>query len=106
MSKMVESEKVIERRLYDFVKNRKGLCIKLLTNHLLGLPDRICLLPYGRIFFVELKSTGVLPKKIQLYMHEKLRKLGFNVYIIDSTEGVNKLIEAYDKSIYVEKNES
>ena len=104
MNKMVESEKVIERRLYDLVKNRKGLCIKLLTNHLLGLPDRICLLPFGKIFFVELKSTGIMPKKIQLYMHEKLRKLGFSVYVIDSTEGVNNFIEVYDKSVYVKKD--
>ena len=100
MNKMVESEKLIERYLFDQVKQRKGLCIKLLTNHLLGLPDRLCLLPKGRLFFAEIKTTGFKPNKIQVYMHNKIIQLGFKVYIIDTKKNVDEIIKEYEKVIY------
>lgn len=95
MNKTVESEKLIERYLFDQVKQRKGLCIKLLTNHLLGLPDRLCLLPYGKLFFAEIKTTGFKPTKIQIYMHNKIIQLGFNVYIIDTKKYVDDILTQY-----------
>ena len=92
----VESEKVIERKLVEAVKANGGMCIKLLCDNLLGLPDRMVLLPHGKIAFVELKTTGQKPRRIQVFMHEKLRALGFRVNVIDTTEGINNFI----KSIY------
>lgn len=90
--KSLESEKVIERKLVERVKKAGGLCIKLLTSQYIGLPDRLCLFPNGKIVFVELKSTGQKPRKIQVFVHNKLRSLGFQVEIIDSTEGVENLV--------------
>jgi hypothetical protein len=49
------------------------------------------------MFFVELKTTGKKPRKIQLYMHEALRNLGFEVYVIDKIEEARKLIETKKK---------
>lgn len=92
----VESEKVIERKLVEAVKANGGMCIKLLCDNLLGLPDRMVLMPHGKIAFVELKTTGQKPRRIQVFMHEKLRALGFRVNVIDTTEGINNFI----KSIY------
>lgn len=86
------SEKVIERRLVELIKLRKGLCIKLLTYQFIGLPDRMCLFPGGKIVFVELKSTGKKPTKIQIAVHKMLKNLGFRVEVIDTIEGVEKLI--------------
>lgn len=90
--KNLESEKVIERKLVELVKKAGGLCIKLLTSQYIGLPDRLCLFPNGKIIFVELKSTGQKPRKIQVFVHNKLRSLGFQVEVIDSTEGVENLV--------------
>ena len=90
--KSLESEKVIERKLVERVKRAGGLCIKLLTSQYIGLPDRLCLFPNGKIIFVELKSTGQKPRKIQVFVHNKLRSLGFQVEVIDSIEGVESLI--------------
>lgn len=87
-----ESEKAIERKLVEQVKACGGLCIKLLTYQFIGLPDRMCLFPNGKIVFVELKSTGEKPKKIQISVHNKLRALGFRVEVIDTVEGVNYLV--------------
>lgn len=88
----VESEKVVERKLVEMCKEYGALCIKLLTYQFIGLPDRMCLFPGGIIVFVELKSTGEKPRKIQLAIHKKLRELGFRVEVIDTAEKVESLI--------------
>lgn len=90
--KQIYSEKQIERRLVDAVKQSNGMCIKLLCNHIIGLPDRLCLFPGSKIIFVELKTTGEKPRKIQLYVHNKIRALGFEVEVIDDLVGVDNLI--------------
>lgn len=87
-----ESEKVIEQKLVALCKLNGGMCIKLLSFHILGLPDRMCLFPKAKIVFVELKTSGEKPRKIQLFMIDKIRALGFRVEIIDSTEKVVDLI--------------
>ena len=87
-----ESEKAIEQKLVALCKLNGGMCIKLLSFHILGLPDRMCLFPKAKIVFVELKTTGEKPRKIQLFIINKIRSLGFRVEIIDSTEKVIDLI--------------
>lgn len=88
----VYSEKYIERKLVEAVKNNDGLCLKLLSDYFTGLPDRLCLLPGKKIAFVELKTTGEKPRKIQLFVHAKLRALGFNVEVIDTVESIDTFI--------------
>lgn len=88
----VDSEKAVERRLVELVKLNGGMCIKLLCDQLIGLPDRMCLFPSHKIAFVELKTTGKKPKRIQTYIHEKLRRLGFRVEVIDTIKGVEDFI--------------
>lgn len=92
-SNTIDSEKLIERKLVQQVKEKGGMCIKLLCNHIQGLPDRLCLFPDGKIAFVELKTTGEKPKRIQTFMHNKLRKLGFQVLVIDSVKKVSEFID-------------
>ena len=93
MKETVESEKLIERKLVELTKINNGMCIKLLCNHILGLPDRLCLFPGGKLAFVELKTTGEKPKRIQIFMHKKLRALGFRVEVIDTVEGVIEFVD-------------
>lgn len=89
----VDSEKVVERKLVELVKMNGGMCIKLLCDQLIGLPDRMCLFPGHKIVFVELKTTGRKPKRIQMYMHNNLRALGFRVEVIDTVESVVNFVE-------------
>lgn len=91
--KTVDSEKVVERKLVELVKMNGGMCIKLLCDQLIGLPDRMCLFPGHKMVFVELKTTGRKPKRIQMYMHNKLRALGFRVEVIDTVESVVNFVE-------------
>jgi len=95
----MESEKLLERKLAAKVKqNLSGIAIKLNSISFNGLPDRMCLIPGGRIFFVEVKTTNQKPRKIQSVVHSKLRRLGFKVYVIDSSTQIQKLIEEYESS--------
>ena len=91
----VESEKKLEAQLGKEIKALGGWSIKLLSTFVKGLPDRMCLLPTGIIFFVELKSTGKKPTLAQKIIHKKLTSLGFNVYVIDSLSMLDGLIEIY-----------
>lgn len=86
--KQIDSEKLVERKLVELVKACGGMCIKLLCDQLIGLPDRLCLFPNGEVVFVELKTTGKKPSRIQIFMHKKLRALGFRVEVIDTIQGV------------------
>lgn len=91
--KNIDSEKIVERKLVELVKINNGMCIKLLCDQLIGLPDRLCLFPGRKIAFVELKTTGQKPRRIQAYMHKKLRALGFRVEVIDTIEDVISFVE-------------
>lgn len=89
-------ERLIESKLSASIKKLGGLCIKLPAIYLTGIPDRLCLLPGGRMFFAETKAPGKKPGKLQLIVHEKIRALGFKVEVIDSVERVNEVLNERD----------
>lgn len=88
-----ESEKTLEVKFNNHVKRLGGWSIKLLPFLVRGLPDRIALLPGGKIVFAEIKTTGEKPRKTQLLVIDKIRKLGFKVFIIDNTESLNECLK-------------
>lgn len=90
----MDSEKVIEKRLNAEVKSLGGWSLKLLCQFVTGLPDRLVLLPGGVIFFAEIKSTGKKPTTIQRLVHERLRRLGFRVEVIDSLDSLYKVLDS------------
>lgn len=96
-SKNTTCENSIEKRLVTEVERVGGWCLKLPAIHNAGLPDRICLFPGGRILFVELKAPGKKPRKIQLFMHRKIRALGFRVEVADTPEQIKKIIKEYEE---------
>ena len=89
------SEKTLEQKLVREIQRLGGWSIKILSIHVSGLPDRVCLLPGGRIFFAEIKTTGRKPTKIQLHIHKRIRSLGFQVEVVDSLEKINNILENY-----------
>lgn len=91
--KITGQEKKIEQKLKKIIDDAGGMCIKFPASFLNGFPDRICLLPGGKIFFVELKSKGKTPEPLQLAIHRQIRKLGFKVFVIDSEEQLLTLLD-------------
>ena len=91
-----ESEKTLEAKLRKGVEKRGGMCIKLLSQLHRGLPDRMALLPYGAIYFVELKSTGKNPTLLQKHCHKQLTDLGQMVFVIDNSEALEDFFQCVD----------
>ena len=60
-----------------------------------GVPDRICLLPEGRVIFVELKAPGKHLRPLQILRKQQLEKLGFPVYCLDSAEQVDVFCDGW-----------
>lgn len=84
------NENVVEKRLIKEVEKVGGKAWKLVCPGISGVPDRIVLLPLGRIIFVELKAPGKKRRKRQEYVGRILEDLGFRVEVIDSIDGVLK----------------
>jgi hypothetical protein len=85
-------EKNIEKKLRDGVKKLGGQALKFTSPSFAGVPDRIVLMPGGRIWFVELKAPGKMPTLLQVAVHRTLSKLGFDVRVIDTPELVNAFL--------------
>lgn len=92
----IESEKALEKKLSKEIEKLGGWSIKLLSTHITGLPDRLCLLPGARLFFAEIKTTKEKPKRIQSLIHRKIQRLGFRVEVIDNSEKIKELIRDYE----------
>lgn len=87
------SEKAIERYLVAEVEKRGGLCLKYSNPFSVGYPDRIVLLPEGNLLWVELKSKGKKPRRIQEVAHKRLMALGQKVFVADSKEKIDELLK-------------
>lgn len=88
-----ERESIIEKHLVAAVKAAGGIAYKFVSPGRRSVPDRIVLLPGGRIVFVECKAPGKAPRTDQMREHERLRALGFSVVVLDSKalEGILSL---------------
>ena len=76
-------EKDIEHKLRKKVEALGGRCLKWVCPGWSGVPDRIVLLPYGRICFVETKRPkGGKLSKLQLWWSAELHRLGFGYVVI------------------------
>lgn len=86
-------EKEIEKRLVEAVRKAGGLAPKFTSPGWDGVPDRIVLLPSGRIGFVELKSPGKVMRPLQVRRKKQLEQLGFKVFCVDGTEQIGGVID-------------
>lgn len=104
---MRESE--IEKHLVERVKALGGEVRKVRWVGRRGAPDRLVMLPQFRVFnvdeyvargdkqvpktfWVELKAPGQEPEPHQLREHERMRRMGQQVEVIDSLEGVDEVL--------------
>ena len=86
-------EKIIEQHLVKAVKNSGGIAPKLVSPGFDGMPDRLVLLPGGRMAFAELKAPGRKPRPLQLRRMAQLSRLGFRVFVIDGPEQINEVLQ-------------
>ena len=89
---MNERERDIERTLVGMIKRNGGLCLKWVCPGWSGVPDRIILLPGGRVLFAEVKRPkgGEIGER-QNWWAKQLKRLGFRHLYIRSRTDINML---------------
>lgn len=92
-------ESQIEKKLIKAVKASGGVALKFISPGKAGYPDRLILIAYGHIAFVEVKAPGKKPRKLQLARHKELRNLGFKVYVLDDEEKIGGIINDIKSSL-------
>lgn len=87
-------EKDVEAKLRRGVKALGCLCLKFVSPGYVGVPDRVILIPGGRLIFVELKKPGERERPRQGYVQKVFRRYGLEVYdAVDSPEKVQAVID-------------
>ena len=95
----VVSEKAIEKHLAEQVRRLGGICLKYSNANMVGYPDRVVCLPHGKTVWVELKSKGKKPTKMQTLRMAELARLGHEVYCIDNRKTIDELIKIWRNEI-------
>jgi hypothetical protein len=73
-------------------KKHNLLTLKLNVRYARGWPDRIVALSGGTILWVELKRPGGKVSPLQAKVHKELQNLGHDVHVIDSKEGIDRVL--------------
>lgn len=87
-------EYAIEKYLKSEVQRRHGFCLKFISPGMAGVPDRIVLLPNGKIGFAELKAPGKKPRRMQRVVIRQLYLLGCRVAVLDNFKSVEGFIRS------------
>ena len=89
-------ESKVEEDLKKAVKAAKGLCIKLPAILYIGIPDRLVLLPGGRMFFVELKRAKKgRVSAMQDRFRETLCSMGFTCVILKGRPDLDNFVRTH-----------
>lgn len=86
------NEKLLEKKLREAIRKLGGRAIKFSSPYETGYPDRLILMPKGRVYWAELKTTGKKPTEKQLLRQSELRSLGFISEVIDSEETLKNFL--------------
>lgn len=82
----------LENRVVDAVNRAGGFAYKTAGGHT-GMPDRIVILPEGRIVFVEMKAPGGVLSPIQAVTIDRLQQLGHEVRVLRGEDETNAFID-------------
>lgn len=90
-------EKELELKLSKRIKEIGGWPAKFVSPGMAGVPDRILLLPGGKMLFVEMKKPGQILRPLQEKRKRDLEKLGFIVQVVDSAYKIEALCTAIER---------
>lgn len=95
-------ERLIEKHLVDMIKMLDGMCLKFISPSNAGVPDRLVILPSGKIIFVELKTDVGRLSKIQEHTIDEMKKRNADVRVLYGMKDVEDFLNEVKE---VERNE-
>lgn len=90
-------EKDLEAKLTKRIKSLGGWPAKFVSPGMSGVPDRILLLPGGKMLFVEMKKPGQKLRPLQEKRKRDLEEMGFLVRVVDSNYKIESLCLAIER---------
>ncbi len=94
------TEKQLEMYFVKEMEKHKCIAWKFVSPGRAGVPDRIVILPFGTVIFVELKAPGKNLRPIQRLRFKELEEQCIDVWLIDSKEKIDKFIKTYGLNLY------
>lgn len=86
-------EREVEQYLRRLVTQAGGMCVKFIPDYMVGMPDRLCMFPCGRVVWVETKKPkGGVISDAQKFRHQQLRDLGFQVELCWTKEDAERIV--------------
>lgn len=89
-------EKYIEKKVCDYAKIKGWLQYKFSSPSCRSVPDRL-FIKSGKVIFIEFKASGKLPTEAQSREIEKIKSKGIPVFVVDSLEKGESIIDAYSQ---------
>lgn len=93
---VIFSETWLEGKFCREVLKRKGIPYKFKAPGRSAGPDRQALMPGGRAWFVEFKTTGKVPTDLQAAFHRSLLNLGYKVRVVDDDTKLMNVLNEID----------
>lgn len=88
------TEKELEQKLVRAVKVKGGIAYKFTSPAHRSVPDRIVVMPKGRVIFIEVKAPGKgRLTKLQARERDKLVSLGAEYHLLNDPEQVERILE-------------
>lgn len=86
-------ERDIEKKLVNEIRKMGGEAFKWTSPGNDGVPDRIVMLPGGRLIFIELKADRGSLSPIQKVQIRRIQKLGQEVYVVRGMDGLEEFLK-------------
>jgi len=86
-------ESKIEKWLNEQVRKLGGKSYKFISPGNPGVPDRIYLLPGGKVYFVELKRIIGKLSNVQVWQREQFRQMGVDVKVIYGMDQAKEFVK-------------
>lgn len=90
----------LEEHFYQRVRRLGGMCEKVVPNRW-GIPDRLVLLPGGRIYLVELKTASGTIRPAQSVWHRKAARLGVHVVVLRGRTNIDRWLNSIEEEMRV-----
>lgn len=85
-----------ENTIESYFKNQVSRCgalpLKFISPSLNGVPDQLVLFK-GKTFYAEIKAPGEKPRADQVAVHNKFKRHGITVTVIDCKDDVDAFIK-------------